>query len=98
MQKAKRVVENLTSHDGRHDTTVDEEVRRPVTEEHVRPQEHEAVKTAVEKEVHRDHHHTTVQPVQDREVLSVKPYYNCPILILTPYMQSRETYSQGLTH
>ncbi|PNP37451.1 hypothetical protein TGAM01_v201223 [Trichoderma gamsii] len=72
MQKAKRVVENLTSHDGRHDTTVDEEVRRPVTEEHVRPQEHEAVKTAVEKEVHRDHHHTTVQPVQDREVLPEK--------------------------
>jgi hypothetical protein len=78
MQKAKRVVENLTSQDGRHDTTIDEEVRRPVTEEHVRPQEHEAVKTAVEKEVHRDHHHTTVQPVQDRETLSVNTHYTYP--------------------
>ncbi|EHK41454.1 hypothetical protein TRIATDRAFT_32662 [Trichoderma atroviride IMI 206040] len=72
MQKAKKVVENLTSHDGRHDTTVDEDTRRPVTEEHVRPQEHESVRTAVEKEIHRDHHHTTVQPVQDKETLPEK--------------------------
>lgn len=77
MQKAKRVVENLTSQDGRHDTTVDEEARRPVTEEHVRPQEHESVRTAVEKEVHRDHHHTMVQPVQDRQTLSVNSYRDC---------------------
>lgn len=71
MQKAKKVFENLTSQDGKHTTTVDEEVRRPVTDEHVRPQEHEAVTTAREKEVHQDHHHTTVQPVQDTETLLV---------------------------
>ncbi|KAL7920872.1 hypothetical protein ACQKWADRAFT_296953 [Trichoderma austrokoningii] len=72
MQKAKRFVGNLTSQDGKHDTTVDEEVRRPVTEEHVRPQEHEAVRTATEKEVHRDHHHTSVQPIQHKETLPEK--------------------------
>lgn len=71
MQKAKKVFENLTSQDGKHTTTVDEEVRRPVTDEHVRPKEHEAVTTAREKEVHQDHHHTTVQPVQDTETLLV---------------------------
>lgn len=75
MQKAKRAVDHLVSKDGKHTTTVDEEVRRPVTEEHVRPQEHEAVRTALDKDVHQEHHHTTVQPVQDRETLSVDPYH-----------------------
>ncbi|KAL9485201.1 hypothetical protein ACSS6W_003990 [Trichoderma asperelloides] len=72
MQKAKKVVDNLISKDGKHDTTVDEEVRRPVTEEHVRPQEHEHVATARDREVHQDHHHTTVQPVKDSETLPEK--------------------------
>lgn len=79
MQKAKSVIENLTSQDGKHKTTVDEEVRQPVTEGHVRPQQHENVTTAVGKEVHQDHHHTTVQPVNEQETLSVTPHH-CPTL------------------
>merc|ERR1712093_273326 len=30
---------------------------------------HETVTTAVDREVHQDHHHTSVQPIKDREVL-----------------------------
>ncbi|EHK26511.1 uncharacterized protein TRIVIDRAFT_52434 [Trichoderma virens Gv29-8] len=72
MEKVKKAVGNLVSRDDRHTTTVDEEVRQPVTSEHVRPQEHENVTTAVDKDIHQDHHHTTVQPVNTRETLPEK--------------------------
>ncbi|KAL6878559.1 hypothetical protein J3F83DRAFT_758450 [Trichoderma novae-zelandiae] len=72
MNKVKKAVGDLVSRDGKHDTSVEEEVRRPVTNEHVRPQEQENVTTAVEKDVHQDHHHTTVQPLQHQEVLPEK--------------------------
>lgn len=71
MNKVKKAVGNLISQDNRHDTTVDEETRQPVTSEHVRPQRQESIRTAVEKETHQDHHHTTVQPVNTKEVLFV---------------------------
>ena len=72
MEKAKQAVANFVSRDGKHTTTVDENVRAAVTDEHVRPHEHEEVVTAVDKEVHQDHHHTTVQPVTVKEKLCVK--------------------------
>ncbi|KAL5086937.1 hypothetical protein Trisim1_008504 [Trichoderma cf. simile WF8] len=72
MNKVKKAVGNLVSQDNRHDTTVDEETRQPVTSEHVRPQQQENIRTAVEKETHQDHHHTTVQPVNTKEVLPEK--------------------------
>merc|ERR1711959_700019 len=40
-----------------------------VTEEHVKPQRHENVTKAVDREVHQDHHHTVVQPIKHKEVL-----------------------------
>lgn len=69
MEKAKQAVSNFVSGSGKHKTTVDEEVRKPVTEEHVRPHQHEDITTAVDKEVHQHHHHTTVQPLTTQEVL-----------------------------
>ncbi|EGR45868.1 uncharacterized protein TRIREDRAFT_67509 [Trichoderma reesei QM6a] len=72
MHKVKKAVGDLISKDGKHDTTVDEEVRQPVTNEHVRPHEQEHVRTAVEKDIHQDHHHTVVQPLEHKEVLPEK--------------------------
>ncbi|KAL7813707.1 hypothetical protein V8C26DRAFT_404601 [Trichoderma gracile] len=72
MHKVKKAVGDLVSRDGKHDTTVHEEVRQPVTNEHVRPHEQEHVRPAVEKDIHQDHHHTVVQPLEHKEVLPEK--------------------------
>lgn len=69
MDKAKQAVSNFLSKDGKHDTTIDEDVREPVVKEHVHPQQHEDVVAAVDKEVHQDHHQTVVQPVTTKETL-----------------------------
>ena len=55
--------------DGKHKTSVDQDVRGAVTEEHVHPHQHENVTTAVDKEVHQHHHQTRIQPVKHEEVL-----------------------------
>lgn len=69
MDKAKQAVSSFLSNDGKHKTTVDEDVRAHVTEEHVRPHRHENVTTALDKEVHQEHHHTTIQPIAHKETL-----------------------------
>ncbi|KAF7865558.1 uncharacterized protein EAF02_009981 [Botrytis sinoallii] len=40
-----------------------------VQNEHVIKTRHEEATTAIDREVHQDHHHTSIQPIQDREVL-----------------------------
>ena len=37
--------------------------------EQVVKQRHEEAQTAIDREVHQDHYHTSVQPIKDREVL-----------------------------
>ena len=37
--------------------------------EQIIKQRHEEAQTAIDREVHQDHYHTSVQPVKDREVL-----------------------------
>lgn len=69
MEKAKSAVSSFLSNDGKHKTTVDEDVRGHVTHETVKPHQHESVTTAVDREVHQDHHHTTIQPIAAKEVL-----------------------------
>lgn len=76
MEKAKQAVSSFMSHDGKHKTTVDQDVRAAVTDEHVKPHRHENITTAIDKEVHQDHHHTTVQPVKHREVLPEQHHHN----------------------
>jgi hypothetical protein len=44
-------------------------VNPAVQHETVTPTRQENVTTAVDREVHQDHHHTSIQPIQDREVL-----------------------------
>lgn len=69
MEKAKSAVSSFLSKDGKHKTTVDESINPHVTQEAVKPHQHEQVTTALDKEIHQDHHHTTVQPLKHREVL-----------------------------
>lgn len=54
---------------GHHDTTVHEKVAPAVVEEAVHRHRHEEAQTAIDREVHQDHFHTTVQPVKDHVVL-----------------------------
>ncbi|KAJ4160568.1 hypothetical protein NW754_003687 [Fusarium falciforme] len=76
MEKAKQAVSSFLSNDGKHKTTVDEDVRPHVTEEHVRPHRHENVTTALDKEVHQEHHHTTIQPITHKETLPEQHHHN----------------------
>ncbi|RSL63622.1 hypothetical protein CEP53_004375 [Fusarium sp. AF-6] len=76
MEKAKQTVSSFLSNDGKHKTTVDEDVRPHVTEEHVRPHRHEEVTTALDKEVHQEHHHTTIQPITHKETLPEQHHHN----------------------
>jgi hypothetical protein len=72
MDKAKAAVSEFVGRSGKHDTTVDERQNRAVQHEEVQPVRHENITTAVDREVHQDHYHTTVQPIKDREVLPEK--------------------------
>ncbi|KAF6810822.1 allergen [Colletotrichum plurivorum] len=69
MEKAKQAVSSFISGDGHHKTTVSQDANQAITEEQVMPHQHENVTTAVDKEVHQDHHHTTVQPIRAKETL-----------------------------
>ncbi|TVY32316.1 hypothetical protein LOCC1_G008536, partial [Lachnellula occidentalis] len=69
MDKAKAAVGSFLSKDGKHDTTVHETINPAVQQEHVRRTQLEEQTKAVDREVHQDHHHTSVQPIADREVL-----------------------------
>ncbi|KAI7766702.1 hypothetical protein LZL87_005002 [Fusarium oxysporum] len=76
MEKAKQAVSSFLSNDGKHRTTVDEDVKPHVTQEHVLPHKHEQVTTALDKEVHQEHHHTTVQPITHKETLPEQHHHN----------------------
>lgn len=46
-----------------------ETVNPAIQNEHVTRTQHEQATTAVDREVHQDHFHTSVQPIKDKEVL-----------------------------
>jgi hypothetical protein len=54
------------------DTTVDSDVAPAVEHTHIKKQHETREQTFVEKEKHRDHYHTTIQPLKDSEVLPEK--------------------------
>jgi len=76
MDKAKAAVSSFINKAGHHDTTVDESVAPAVTQEQIKPTRHEEMTEAVDREVHQDHHHTTVQPIQHQEVLPERHSHN----------------------
>lgn len=69
MEAARAAVQKHLARDGQHDTTVHETINPAVTNEHVTRTKHEEAQTLVDREIHQDHYHTTVQPIKDREVL-----------------------------
>lgn len=68
MDKAKATVESLLSRKDKHDVTVDEQTAPALMNETVHKSKHEDVQQVVDREVHKTHHHTTLQPVKDQEV------------------------------
>jgi len=69
MDSAKAAVKDFMHKAGKHDTTVHETVAPAVTKETIAQEQREHVTTAVDKEVHQDHYHTSVQPIKDAETL-----------------------------
>jgi hypothetical protein len=76
MDKAKAAVSNFLSRDGKHETTVHETVNPAIENERVLRTEQENVQKAVDREVHQDHYHTSVQPVRHKEVLPESHTHN----------------------
>jgi len=68
MDAARAAVSKITGRTG-HTTEVHEVVNPAVTRETVKPMRHEETTQAIDKEVHQDHYHTTVQPLAHKEVL-----------------------------
>jgi hypothetical protein len=75
MESAKAAINKFTSKHGHH-TDVEERVNPTVTSETVKPTRHENITEAVDREVHQDHYHTTVQPLAHKEVLPEKHTHN----------------------
>lgn len=69
MESAKDSVKKFMSKDGKHDTTVHETVAPSIQNETISRKQHEHQTTAVDREVHQDHHHTTEQPISHSEIL-----------------------------
>jgi len=69
MNKTKEAINEFLHKSGHNDTTVHEKVAPAVVNENITKARHEEETTAIDREVHQHHHHTTVQPVKDREVL-----------------------------
>ncbi|ROV99183.1 hypothetical protein VPNG_08235 [Cytospora leucostoma] len=72
MEAAKAAVFKHLSRDGHNETEVKETVDPAIQHEHVQPVQHEKIYRPVDKEIHEEHHHTTVQPIQEKEVLPEK--------------------------
>lgn len=69
MNKARSAIDSLLARDGKHDTSVHEIIKPAVEHEEVVHTQREVTQMAVDREVHQDHYHTSVQPVSQREVL-----------------------------
>lgn len=69
MQRAKAVVNDIMHKNDHHDTKVHEKVAPAVVHEEIEPQVINETQVAIDREVHQDHFHTSVQPIKDREVL-----------------------------
>ncbi|KAI9821650.1 MAG: hypothetical protein M1827_002231 [Pycnora praestabilis] len=76
MDKAKAAVSEFMHKAGHHDTTVHEKVAPAVVQENVLKTRHDETTTAIDREVHQDHYHTSVQPIKDREILPERHEHN----------------------
>jgi len=89
MDKAKAAVASFTGKRG-HTTDVTESVAPGVTSEHIKPTRHEEITEAVDREVHQDHYHTTIQPIQHQEVLPEQHHYQMKDVIDKEFSHSND--------
>lgn len=76
MESAKNAVKDFLGHSGKHHTDVTQTTGPAVTNETVQRTNEERMTTAVDREVHQDHHHTTVQPITDSAVKAETHHHN----------------------
>ncbi|QIX02376.1 hypothetical protein AMS68_007893 [Peltaster fructicola] len=76
MESAKNAVKDFLGHHNKHSTEVHSQTAPAVTNETVTRTNDERVTTAIDKEVHQDHHHTTIQPVKDQQVKAEQHHHN----------------------
>jgi len=69
MDQAKAAINKLTGQHGHHTTEVHEHYKPAVTHEQVNKTQEHRDTTVVDNEVHQEHHHTSVLPVQHTETL-----------------------------
>ncbi|EKD13017.1 allergen [Drepanopeziza brunnea f. sp. 'multigermtubi' MB_m1] len=69
------VIEKAATDDGEGDTTVETEVAPAVEHTHVQKTHETREKTSVEREIHQDHYHTTIQPLTNSVVVPEKHDY-----------------------
>ncbi|KAK5942119.1 hypothetical protein PMZ80_006072 [Knufia obscura] len=75
MEAARAFAAHQTRHDGEHHTHVDQIIQPAVIAETIRPHQKEIATEVIDRHINQPHYHTTVQPLQDREVLPTKHYY-----------------------
>jgi len=76
MDKAKAAVSGFLNRDGKHDTTVHENINPAIQNETIKPTERVDSQKVVDREVHQDHHHTSVQPITHKETLPEQHTHN----------------------
>jgi hypothetical protein len=69
MSSIKQNVKQFLSKDGQSDTTVHERINPAAVHEHVVREQREDTQKVIDREVHQDHHHISVQPIVDQQQL-----------------------------
>lgn len=69
MEAAKQAVSKLTSQHGKHTTEVSEHYKPAIVHEQINPVREVEETTVVDKEIHQEHFHTSILPIQDKQVL-----------------------------
>lgn len=65
-EQTQQNINSFLSHDGQADTTVHETIKPAVVNEHITSTQHDENQRIIDREIHQDHHHTTVQPIRDQ--------------------------------
>ena len=68
ISETKHKISSFLGRDGQADTTVHETINPAVEHEHISKAQREERQKIIDREIHQEHHHTTVQPIVDKEV------------------------------
>ena len=76
IEAARNAVREFMARNGHSDTTVHERVAPAVYHQTIARKEHEELETAVDREQHYNHYHTSVQPIYDSETTEEQHHSN----------------------